>query len=198
MARVRREIPAGRRARQIRHLDKRILVVCGSRRTEKQYLEGLRDSARKSNIAIKIRIEPSDPMAVVSAAVDFRDADRDAFDECWVVLDVDEFDIPPVLEYAAAEDIRVALSNPCFEYWLLLHFCEFHKHVASYKAMEPVLKKYVPGYDKARIDFQRYKPHVLDAVERSARRLERCRSDLGVNPITNVHLIVEQFLPGTG
>jgi hypothetical protein len=183
---------ASRRARSIRKFDKRILVVCGAAKTEKQYLEGLRDAKRRANIAIKIRTEPKDPMAVVRAAIRLRDTDKEAFDECWVVLDVDEFDIPPVEKFAAEQGIKIALSNPCFEYWLLLHFCEYSKNIPSYKSLEPILKGYVPGYDKTRINFSVYEPHVEEAVDRSQKRLAKCQGM--VNPSTNMHQVAAQFL----
>jgi len=47
---------------------------------------------------------------------------RGDFDEIWCIFDVDEH---PNLQQAIAEarqsEIYVALSNPCFELWLILH-----------------------------------------------------------------------------
>ncbi|MEU5278380.1 RloB family protein [Streptomyces asoensis] len=194
MANLRRGISGQRRARNARQFGKRILVVCGAEKTEKQYLEGLRDANRRANIAIKIRVEPKDPMAVVDAAIRLRDADKDAFDECWVVLDVDDFDIPPVERFAAEQGIRIAISNPCFEYWLLLHFCEHNGNIPDYRRIEPILKKYVENYDKARIVFSVYESRVGDAIKRSEKRLASCGGTT-VNPSTNMHQLALQFLP---
>ncbi|MFD3456754.1 RloB family protein [Streptomyces sp. NPDC058691] len=193
MAGVRREISPNRKVRAVRNLNKRILVVCGAEKTEKQYLEGLRDSKRKANIAIKIRIEATDPLAVVRAAVRYRDTDKDAFDECWVVIDVDEFDLRPANKLAQREGIRIALSNPCFEYWLLLHFCAHNGYVESYKKLELMLDRYIGGYDKTRLDFRLYEPHIPEAVERSIARIEKC-GNCDTNPSTSVHEIVMQFM----
>ena len=48
-----------------------------------------------------------------------------AFDEVWCVHDVDDH---PRLDEARImardNDISLAVSNPCFELWLLLHFRE--------------------------------------------------------------------------
>ncbi|WP_420623257.1 RloB family protein [Candidatus Poriferisodalis sp.] len=47
------------------------------------------------------------------------------FDEIWCVMDTDEHpDLAESLQAAASAGIRVALSNPCFELWLLLHYRE--------------------------------------------------------------------------
>lgn len=46
------------------------------------------------------------------------------FDEIWCVFDVDSHpDIPQALFEAHQGGVHVALSNPCFELWLVLH-CE--------------------------------------------------------------------------
>jgi hypothetical protein len=46
-----------------------------------------------------------------------------AHDEYWCVFDVDEHpNIGAALDLAAARGIRVAVTNPCFEMWFLLHF----------------------------------------------------------------------------
>ena len=50
-----------------------------------------------------------------------RRADRD-FDEIWCVFDTDEHEnLPHAVEDARQSGIDVAVSNPCFELWLVLH-----------------------------------------------------------------------------
>lgn len=45
-----------------------------------------------------------------------------AHDEYWCVFDVDEHTrLREALDLAAAHDIHIALSNPNFELWILLH-----------------------------------------------------------------------------
>ena len=47
------------------------------------------------------------------------------FDEIWCVMDTDEHpDLEEALQTAEQSGIRVALSTPCFELWLLLHYRE--------------------------------------------------------------------------
>jgi RloB-like protein len=71
------------------------------------------------------------PMELVTRAIDQRASDikeakrgrGDAYNEYWCVFDVDEHPrIPEALQLAASEDIKIALSNPCIELWLILHF----------------------------------------------------------------------------
>ena len=47
------------------------------------------------------------------------------FDEYWCVLDVDEHpNLDEALDMARANEISVALSNPCIELWFVLHSAE--------------------------------------------------------------------------
>ena len=46
-----------------------------------------------------------------------------ASDEYWCVIDVDQHPkLGPAVEKAIANDIGVAVSNPCVELWFILHF----------------------------------------------------------------------------
>lgn len=47
------------------------------------------------------------------------------FDEIWCVFDVDQHpNIPQAINDARQSGIGVAISNPCFELWLVLHLTE--------------------------------------------------------------------------
>ena len=44
------------------------------------------------------------------------------YDEIWCVFDIDEHpDVPQAIEEARQGGIEIAVSNPCFELWLVLH-----------------------------------------------------------------------------
>ena len=47
-------------------------------------------------------------------------------DELWMIIDRDRWhNIPEIIESCKAQNnFFVAVSNPCFEFWLLLHVCE--------------------------------------------------------------------------
>ena len=52
------------------------------------------------------------------------------FDEIWCVFDVDDHShVPNAVFEAGQSDIGVAVSNPCFELWLVLHCEERARHV---------------------------------------------------------------------
>jgi hypothetical protein len=48
-----------------------------------------------------------------------------AIDQLWLVLDVDRWPrLNGTLAAASRDDLRAAISNPCFEIWLQLHFTD--------------------------------------------------------------------------
>nr|WSY53066.1 RloB family protein [Streptomyces sp. NBC_00886] len=88
--------------------------------------------------------------------------------------------------------IRVAISNPCFELWLLLHFTPHTAHAPTYKKLLPLLQKHVPGYDKTRVDFALYRDGRADAVT-NAQVLDPTGQDHARNPSTGVWQLVERM-----
>ncbi|KIF75220.1 RloB [Streptomyces sp. 150FB] len=163
-----------------------MLIVCGSKETERQYLQGLRDHLRNPAVSVVVRGKACSPTQLVAYARVQRDLNRDGYDEVWCVFDVDEY--PDVAEAALAArraGIEIAVSNPCFELWLLLHFADQRGHVDSYRKLLPLLLKHVPGYDKTKVDFAKYRDCVPEAGER-ARGLDPSGVEHERNPSTGV------------
>jgi hypothetical protein len=70
-----------------------------------------------------------------------------SFDEYWCVLDVDEHpNLDEALDVARANEISVALSNPCIELWFVLHSADqtafIDRHAVQARNRE------FHGYDK--------------------------------------------------
>ncbi|HEU4556391.1 MAG TPA: RloB family protein [Longimicrobium sp.] len=94
---------------------------------------------------------------------------------------------------AAKEAIHLAVSNPCFELWLLLHFAD---HAAHVTASQPgrLLRKHLPRYDK-HLRFEDVADGCSDAVRRAG-MLERRGSkagEAGANPSTGVYRLTERI-----
>jgi hypothetical protein len=85
--------------------------------------------------------------------------------------------------------VALAVSNPCFEYWLLLHFEACAAPLTCYGDVEKRLLKHVPGYRKAALRFEDYAGGVTAAVER-ARHPEAGHAR---NPSTQVGRLVEKI-----
>jgi len=108
-----------------------IVIACEGRVTEPRYFEALASAYAPSPSRIKIKILElpdghSAPEHVLAALDQYRKAEslkRD--DELWAVIDFDRWGEGKLSKVAAAvvqKDYHLAVSKPCFEFWLLLHF----------------------------------------------------------------------------
>src|SRR5258708_15670003 len=116
---------------------KPLLIFCEGERTEPEYLHALkRLPAVRDVAAVDLRVETgqggSVPRTLVSLAVAARGRaiDEEAeIDEFWCVFDVEwprnHPGLREAVEQAERNSIRVAVSNPCFELWLILHFRDY-------------------------------------------------------------------------
>jgi hypothetical protein len=123
-------------------------------------------------------------------------------DEFWFVSDCDHWikaghikNLVRVIQECRQKGIQVALSNPCFELWLLLHFVDFPPGDAITCAeVENLIRKAVGSYDKTRI-FNLPIDHesVISAVKRAAGNIPPS-SEIPDRPHTGVHRIIQQLL----
>ena len=109
-------------------------MFCEGKRTEPEYLKALkRDPAVREVASVDIRISEENtgfaPLTLVTAAAEARERlvdEKGEVDEVWCLFDVEWPKNHPKLReaiaLAEARDVRVAVSNPCFELWLALHF----------------------------------------------------------------------------
>ena len=80
-----------------------------------------------------------------------------------------------VVEKCTENDINLYISNPCFEFWLLLHFDEVHtidkvklienEKIGSRRFAEIELRKLVSGYKKNNIKFEEFLGKIDKAIE---------------------------------
>jgi hypothetical protein len=69
-------------------------------------------------------------------------------EEVWCVFDIDEHPlIPEAKDQARANGIEMAISNPCFELWALLHFQDQRAHIEQGKVQQSRRQR-MPGYEK--------------------------------------------------
>jgi hypothetical protein len=174
----------------------RLLVVCGAEKTEKAYLTGLRDSRKRTAVNVRLVERPRTPDQVVGYARDhcgYRD-----FDEAWCVVDVDRFEIEgqkvtAACAAATAAGIRLAVSHPCFEYWLLLHHTDSSTPTPKCDTVVNRLRRYVSSYNKTKLRFDDFRLGVVDAVAR-ARKRDHTGEDWRRNPSTGVWRLVEKII----
>lgn len=185
----------------------RILVVCEGAVTEAGYFKDLRAAFRNRLVEVEIDDRGGVPKTLVErATAKKKEAERLAkslqdefvrYDEVWCVFDVDEHPyLPDARQQARDRGIELAVSNPCFELWALLHFQDHTAHIERREARRR-LKRHLPEYEKA-LPFARLHPNYAEAVRRS-QELDRRREDAddpGGNPSTGVYRLTERIREG--
>jgi hypothetical protein len=113
---------------------KKFLVVVEGLVTESEYIEAVKRLRRVYRDSIKIETGHTDPIGIVNRAKELMRVacETDGYDEAWCVFDVEakrdqksRFGLQEAYDAAMRTRgkgrIRLAISNPCFEVWLLWH-----------------------------------------------------------------------------
>lgn len=191
-----------RRRKWFRHPLARFLIVCEGEVTETYYFSDLK-RLEKIPVELKFRSGASPKTLVEWALEEKKTAERLAkrdrdnfskFDEVWVVCDTDDHPLmAEAKQQATANGIKMAISNPCFELWALLHFQEQFAYVHRDKLRE-LCVRHIPRYEK-RLPVAELIERYKDALDR-ANRLQQwhaSRDTPGANPSTDVHKLVERM-----
>jgi len=204
---LKRTAPAYRRGKPRTALSgKTILIVTEGEKTEPNYLNALRKRFQLAATSIEI-IHPdgTDPVTLTNRAIELRDQRKKqvrsgavavAYDEIWVVFDLEKThderrkqDIR-ARSMPKAKGIRFAVSDPAFEYWLLLHEEFTWATFTDCDAVTARLKKHWPDYKKDSTPSSDFLEKVPVAVKNAGRvRTDNEKSDR-TNPATNVDLLV--------
>lgn len=189
----------------------RVLIVCEGAKTEPNYLREIRDAYRLSTANIDICGEEcgSDPLSVVNYAIKKFRKDP-GYDRVFCVIDRDKhttfdaaMDKLRQIKLGKGVTFTAITSDPCFEFWLLLHFGYTTRqfcapgHASNCDLIIAELNKRgrIPGYSKgARNIFALTKDRLPDAI-RHARQLQQHNQSIGTNnPATNMHELIEYLI----
>ena len=195
--------PLARRARVARD-DRLFVVATEDTYAPHQYFSGFRIPR------VQVHVVPttdgkSAASDVVERLKELRDdaarrGDLQASDQFWVVVDTDHYvsgrhvkSFKSALKVARSLQFNVAVSNPCFEIWLLLHVSSPPAELKNARAVVDALRNALGSYDKSNIDMEQYLPGVQDAVVR-AKTLDVGLAGWPQKMGTQVHLLVEEIM----
>ncbi|MFJ8858611.1 RloB family protein [Streptomyces sp. NPDC102451] len=196
-----------KRAKGVRQEQRRYLIYCEGECTEVQYFQGLKAELRALPVAICVGGEHGEPMSVVRAAIEHKkrapyssEDRRTEYDEVWCVIDVEaptpHDGLDEALARARREGVGVALTNPCFELWILLHFMDVSGYRTSKGAQKALEELGIGGYTASRkhVDYESLRERFPAAAER-AHRLRQRGTEPGHtnNPWTDVDQLVGQL-----
>jgi len=148
---------------------------------------------------LKVRTDSSPPRVLKRMKDYLRREKLKESDEAWLVVDKDQWTDNQLMQLHAWAQERgnygFALSNPKFEYWLLLHFDD-GGGIVSPRDCTDRLRNYWPDYDKG-IDTRRInRRQIEDAVERARARDNPPCPDWPHGIGTTVYRLVEKLLDG--
>ena len=201
--------------------DARLIVIASEGKdTERIYFKALAKEYTNPRVHVHILERGKDeqnnssPEHVLKQLNDYKcQYALESDDELWLVVDKDRW-TEAMLSYVATECaqddfMHMALSNPCFEFWLLLHWVDaslltpeeqqlWMENRRKSKNADPYLKvrlrQEMGSYHEADYDAQMLIVHVEEAIER-AKALDNNSTDRWPQTLgTRVYLLAESVM----
>lgn len=179
----------------------RFVVYCEGTVTEPVYLNAFAALPETRRVAaLDVRGTGYDPHRLVAEAKQARRSDpgaRESRTEYWCVFDVEaptpHLGLHDAVQMARDNGIGVAVSNPCFELWLILHYAEHQRWLDTEAAQS--LRRHSDGSTGKGLDTHDYMQRRETAAGR-ARQLAQMherdgRSFPDDNPSSGVFRLLE-------
>ena len=198
----------------------RYFIACEGEKTEYRYFKGIIEFRTEIGINPLVEIIPirheqntsSNPVNIykdaklaIENASNFLDGDK-----LCIVVDRDkqsftdsQFDV--LLNAERDDEIKFCISNPCFEFWLLLHFsdcseydmnllCNNEKEGNRTFVEKCLMEKLGGSYNKTRLKFsENYKGRIKLAIE-NAKKYSLSAEELKNNIGTTVALLIDEMI----
>lgn len=181
-----------------RRLAKTFQIICEGKVTEPTYFAMIR---RFVGPNVNLKVKPggtrgsnSSPHGLVKYANDLLDSDKE-YSETWIIFDKDNWTTDQIAKVRAwaqkSNSYQSAISDPKFEFWLMLHF-ENGTSVQTARDVDQRLKKAWPEYDKFVPANKFSLPEVEQAISR-AKTIEK--NSIGTRLAkTEVFRLIESLL----
>lgn len=197
-----------------------LISIASEGKTEEQYFDGIHDLDYSDVIKID-RLEKRDETDTKSHpnyVIELLDERKKYWEEhgiesneLWMVVDrdkqnVSEEQLKAIINKCSSEGYNLALSNPTFELWLLLHIIGIEYYdkdvlltnqklrVKSKKRfIEKELSVLLGGFNKNKIQFEKFESGINDAIGR-AKELHTDNFELIDNLGTSVCILVEKLV----
>ncbi|NJK93453.1 MAG: RloB domain-containing protein [Blastochloris sp.] len=183
--------------------DRLFLVACDDTYAPKQYFSFL----KLSRVQIHVVVTDDSKSAAVYVLERLRSFQHEPDDERWMLLDTDHCISPShfpsfiqAIQDARREGIKVALSKPCFELWLLLHHVEEArvKALSNAAKTEAALRKQLGEYNKCRLKMEHFPWEKMAAAVARAKSLDSqvAGGDRPEGNTTRVYQLMEAIFDG--
>jgi len=111
----------------------------------------------------------------------------DSKDKIYLLYDID---IPGMLDkILAIEDAELLVSNPCFEIWYILHYCNQNSEISTPQCIKKI-ESLCKNYSKGSI-CEKLKGKLTSDMKKARERAKRLTSHQ--NPSTSVYLLLDEL-----
>jgi len=172
-----------------------LTIVCEGKKTEPIYFDDIRKQFRLSTLRLSIIPDQGAPISIVNRAIkEKKKASKD--DDIWCVFDVEVIHENPTftkaVNLAKSNNINLAISNPAFEIWFLLHFEKTNRPFCNADEIIEYLKNYLPEYDKSKSVFNELESKTSEAISNVCSIRNNSVDDWNnfPNPSTGVDILV--------
>ena len=182
-----------------RRYRKLFIVATEGVKTEPQYFAILNDHHSVIRVGcIKSKHRSSPPQVLKRMKNRLKQETLKNSDEAWLVVDKDQWTDEQLAQLHTwsqdADNYGFALSNPKFEYWLLLHFGD-GTNIGSSSECSDRLKNHLPDYDKG-LDIRKITSEMIENAIRRAKVRDNspCVDWPRILGSTTVYKLVENIL----
>ncbi|MBN2572036.1 MAG: RloB domain-containing protein [Ignavibacteriales bacterium] len=195
-----------------------IISIASEGKTEEQYFDGIHDMDTDSIVKVERleKLEDTDTKSHPNHVLDLLEERKEHWqehgidpNELWMVVDrdkqnVSEEQLNSIIEKCVENGYNLALSNPTFEFWLLLHIkdsSDYNKEVLlnndkvnkNRRFIDKELSDLLDGYNKKKIKFEKFESGINLAIKR-AKVLPTENTELLNELGTSVCLLVEKIV----
>jgi hypothetical protein len=175
---VKRSVPNLKRGRPSREPKRRFFLFTEGKNTEPDYFDELKRRCGDALIAIEIVGDAGVPRTIAETAIKHAAKrgrkKRDSYeenDQVWAVFDRDAHPfVKESVAFCKGKGVKVALSTPCFEIWLVLHFESYDKPDDGH-VVQKYLESLDPTYDSKKRKIANSRD-ILDRLETAEQRAE--------------------------
>ena len=175
------------------------MIATDGKETERLYFKAIKD--KNSEVIIKIlkgQVGKNAPKVVYGRAKKYAKKNRiRKSDEVWLIIDknsLSDAQLNQLSSICCESDYFLAVSNPCFELWLVLHFEKpKSERVDNATKCRHRLKKYLPNYTKNHVETEKLLPHTPKAIN-NAKQYANENETWPTNTGTHIYKLVEKLI----
>ena len=177
------------------------IIATEGAKTERSYFEIFHDSRIKIEVLATGEANDSAPQHVIERLNEFAQKyNLGEEDTLWLVLDVDRWgpkNLSSVCRQAKQKKYRLAISNPCFEAWLCLHFDNLDPNDKTCKDFKKRLQSVLGSYNSSNIDVAPFVENIQEAVRRAKQLHSDDNQNWDPTPGSHVYRVIEMILKAT-